>query len=141
MTVLKNFDRNTSAKLYMKDGDVKKTELLEVYNAYAKNFNVMFSRNEHTGAYADKPHQAQRYTYLVYENDSPAAYATLNCKDDILHVREIAYTSPESLRGLLGFFRMFEGQVGEIEFEKLPGLQKKFIRKCYQSGKMVITAT
>ena len=29
----------------------------------------------------------------------------------------------------------------EIEFEKLPGLQKKFIRKCYKSGKMVITAT
>ncbi len=34
------------------------------------------------------------------------------------------------------------GDMGvEIEFEKLPGLQKKFIRKCYQSGKMVITAT
>lgn len=120
MTVLKNFERNTSVKLYMKDGEVKKSELVEVYNAYAKNFNVMFSRNEHTGAYADKPHQAQRYTYLVYENDTPAAYATVSCKDEILHVREIAYTSPESLRGLLGFFRMFEGQVGEIEFEKLP---------------------
>lgn len=34
------------------------------------------------------------------------------------------------------------GDMGvEIEFEKLPGLQKKFIRKCYHSGKMVITAT
>ena len=34
------------------------------------------------------------------------------------------------------------GDMGvEIEFERLPGLQKKFIRKCYQSGKMVITAT
>lgn len=34
------------------------------------------------------------------------------------------------------------GDMGvEIEFEKLPGLQKKFIRKCYRSGKMVITAT
>ncbi|HBL83220.1 MAG TPA: pyruvate kinase [Clostridiales bacterium] len=34
------------------------------------------------------------------------------------------------------------GDMGvEIEFEKLPGLQKKFIRKCYQAGKMVITAT
>ena len=34
------------------------------------------------------------------------------------------------------------GDMGvEIEFEKLPGLQKKFIRKCYKSGKMVITAT
>lgn len=34
------------------------------------------------------------------------------------------------------------GDMGvEIAYEKLPGLQKKFIRKCYQSGKMVITAT
>ena len=34
------------------------------------------------------------------------------------------------------------GDMGvEIEFERLPGLQKKFIRKCYRSGKMVITAT
>ena len=34
------------------------------------------------------------------------------------------------------------GDMGvEVAFEKLPGLQKKFIRKCYKSGKMVITAT
>ena len=34
------------------------------------------------------------------------------------------------------------GDMGvEVEYEKLPGLQKRFIRKCYQSGKMVITAT
>lgn len=34
------------------------------------------------------------------------------------------------------------GDMGvEVAFEKLPGLQKKFIRKCYLAGKMVITAT
>ena len=34
------------------------------------------------------------------------------------------------------------GDMGvEIAFEKLPGIQKKFIRKCYHAGKMVITAT
>ena len=34
------------------------------------------------------------------------------------------------------------GDMGvEIDFEKLPGIQKKFIRKCYKAGKMVITAT
>ena len=34
------------------------------------------------------------------------------------------------------------GDMGvEVDFEKLPGIQKRFIRKCYQSGKMVITAT
>ncbi len=34
------------------------------------------------------------------------------------------------------------GDMGvEVEFERLPGIQKQFIRKCYCSGKMVITAT
>jgi len=34
------------------------------------------------------------------------------------------------------------GDMGvEIAYERLPGLQKRFIRRCYQSGKMVITAT
>ena len=34
------------------------------------------------------------------------------------------------------------GDMGvEVAYELLPGLQKKFIRKCYKSGKMVITAT
>jgi pyruvate kinase len=29
----------------------------------------------------------------------------------------------------------------EVDYERLPGLQKRFIRRCYQSGKIVITAT
>lgn len=34
------------------------------------------------------------------------------------------------------------GDMGvEIEFEKLPGIQKRFIRRCFSAGKMVITAT
>jgi pyruvate kinase len=34
------------------------------------------------------------------------------------------------------------GDMGvEIEFEKLPGIQKRCIRACYSAGKMVITAT
>lgn len=34
------------------------------------------------------------------------------------------------------------GDMGvEVEYERLPGIQKRFIRSCYQSGKMVITAT
>lgn len=34
------------------------------------------------------------------------------------------------------------GDMGvEVEYERLPGLQKRFIRSCYRAGKMVITAT
>ncbi len=34
------------------------------------------------------------------------------------------------------------GDMGvEVDYEKLPGIQKRFIAKCYQAGKTVITAT
>lgn len=34
------------------------------------------------------------------------------------------------------------GDMGvEVDYERLPGLQKRFIKQCYQHGKMVITAT
>ena len=57
----------------------------------------------------------------------------------------------ENIEGVNNFDKILEhsdgimvarGDMGvEVEFERLPGLQKRFIRKCYQSGKMVITAT
>lgn len=57
----------------------------------------------------------------------------------------------ENIEGVNNFDKILEhsdgimvarGDMGvEVAFERLPGLQKRFIRKCYQSGKMVITAT
>ena len=57
----------------------------------------------------------------------------------------------ENMEGIVNFdailrhsdgIMVARGDMGvEVEFERLPGLQKKFIRKCYLSGKMVITAT
>ena len=57
----------------------------------------------------------------------------------------------ENLEGVDNFGEILErsdgimvarGDMGvEVAFERLPGLQKRFIKECYQSGKMVITAT
>lgn len=57
----------------------------------------------------------------------------------------------ENIEGIENFDEILENSDGimiargdmgvEIEYERLPGLQKKFIRKCYRAGKMVITAT
>ena len=57
----------------------------------------------------------------------------------------------ENMQGVENFDEILEvsdgimvarGDMGvEVDFEKLPGIQKQFIRKCYQSGKIVITAT
>ncbi|MFI3142258.1 MAG: pyruvate kinase [Clostridia bacterium] len=57
----------------------------------------------------------------------------------------------ENMEGIDNFDEILEhsdgimvarGDMGvEIEFERLPGIQKRFIKKCYQAGKIVITAT
>ncbi len=57
----------------------------------------------------------------------------------------------ENLEGVNNFEEILEhsdgimvarGDMGvEVAFERLPGIQKRFIRACYRSGKMVITAT
>ncbi|MBQ3053385.1 MAG: pyruvate kinase [Clostridia bacterium] len=69
-----------------------------------------------------------------------------NGNDDIKIISKI-----ENAEGINNFDQILDfsdgimiarGDMGvEVEFEKLPGLQKKFIKKCYYSGKMVITAT
>ncbi len=57
----------------------------------------------------------------------------------------------ESTQGIENFEKILDvsdgimvarGDMGvEVAYEKLPGIQKKFIRRCVQSGKIVITAT
>ncbi|TDP59864.1 pyruvate kinase [Aminicella lysinilytica] len=48
----------------------------------------------------------------------------------------------EEILSLADGIMIARGDMGvELAFEKLPGIQKKFIRRCVQSGKTVITAT
>ncbi|MCI8609390.1 MAG: pyruvate kinase [Firmicutes bacterium] len=57
----------------------------------------------------------------------------------------------ENLEGIENFEEILElsdgimvarGDMGvEVEFERLPGIQKRFIKRCQQSGKIAITAT
>lgn len=96
------------------------------------------------------------------ENDVDFIAASfVRSKDDVIAVRKFLdyngghnvkiiskienYEGIENFDEILHFsdgIMVARGDMGvEVEFERLPGLQKKFIKKCYQSGKMVITAT
>ena len=48
----------------------------------------------------------------------------------------------EEILSLSDGIMVARGDMGvEVEFERLPGIQKRFIKRCQQSGKIVITAT
>lgn len=96
------------------------------------------------------------------ENDVDFIAASfVRCADDVRSLRKFLdyhgghdikiISKIENSEGVQNFDDILENSDGimvargdmgvEIAFERLPGIQKKFIRKCYQAGKMVITAT
>lgn len=89
------------------------------------------------------------------------AASFVRCKEDVISLRKfVDYNGGHGIRiiskiengeGIENFDEILSNSDGimiargdmgvEVEFERLPGLQKRFIRKCYKAGKMVITAT
>lgn len=89
------------------------------------------------------------------------AASFVRSKEDVIELRKFMdyhgghdiriISKIENLEGVANFDEILDhsdgimvarGDMGvEVEFERLPGLQKRFIRKCYRAGKMVITAT
>lgn len=99
---------------------------------------------------------------FAIENDVDFISASfVRKKEDVISLREFLNDNGgynikiiakiENLEGIENFDEILyhsngimvaRGDMGvEVEYERLPGLQKKFIKRCYQSGKMVITAT
>ncbi len=89
------------------------------------------------------------------------AASFVRCKEDVIDLRKFLdyhgghnikiISKIENIEGINNFddilkhsdgIMVARGDMGvEVAFERLPGIQKRFIRKCYRSGKMVITAT
>ncbi len=89
------------------------------------------------------------------------AASFVRSKEDVINIRNFLdyhggynikiISKIENIEGVKNFDEILDNSDGimvargdmgvEIEFERLPGLQKKFIKKCYSQGKMVITAT
>lgn len=89
------------------------------------------------------------------------AASFVRSKDDVITLRKFLdyngghdikiISKIENMQGIENFDEILtvsdgimiaRGDMGvEVPFEKLPGLQKRFIRRCYKAGKMVITAT
>ena len=99
--------------------------------------------------------------FAIREDVDFIAASFVRCKDNVVELRRFLdyhgghsikiIAKIENMEGVENFEEILSvsdgimvarGDMGvEIEFERLPGLQKRFIRRCYSSGKMVITAT
>lgn len=96
------------------------------------------------------------------ENDVDFIAASfVRCKEDIIELRNFVnyygghdikiIAKIENNEGVEKFDEILKysdgimvarGDMGvEVDYERLPGIQKKFIQKCYSEGKIVITAT
>jgi len=121
-SALETFERSTSAKLYTGDKSML-SEILAIYTDYSKRYNMMFTRSAKSRSYSDNPYESQKWTYVWYDKAGKASsYATVQLDEDEgrLTVRELCYTNKEGLYGILGFLRMFDGQVHEYLFKDLP---------------------
>ena len=98
-------------------------ELAAVYNRFAEKRNIMFRRAAET-AYMGAGNQSAEVYLLCGDTGEGEGYVVLDREQYYhvnrmvsvnLHVRELCFTSPEALLKLLGFLRMYEGQMDSIK--------------------------
>lgn len=124
LSALEHIPRCSELKL------LNSSQLLEdalcVYERFSESRNILF-RRYNSRHYSLQPHKENRYTYLWYDGSGhPAGYVTLSTEKYFkvnrmegvcLHVHELVYTSPKSLRALLGFLRMYDGELERVRLE------------------------
>ena len=113
----------------------------------------------------DMPHMSEQdksdILFGIEQDVDFVAASFVRCGEDVINMRKfLDYHGGHAIRiiskienneGVENFDRILSlsdgimvarGDMGvEIPFERLPGLQKRFITECYKAGKMVITAT
>lgn len=97
-------------------------DAVKVYNEFSETRNIMFPRYG-TWRFPTEPNNGEQI-YLRYRDGKPVAYVKLSQEQffDVnkmtsiaLHIHEIAFTTPESLKDVFGFIRMFEGEDNTVK--------------------------
>lgn len=152
------------------DGKVSlEVEKVDADNVYCRVVNGGIIRSNKginiPGSHFDSPYLSENdkkdLLFGIENNIDFVAASFVRTKEDVVTLRkfidyngghEIKIISKiESLEGVENFEEILKLSDGimvargdmavEVPYEKLPGLQKKFIKRCYKTGKMVITAT
>lgn len=101
----------------------KYSDLVKIYDKFSVGRNLLLPRNDPKYYLNDK-----RTVYVCYDGEEPIAYIIYSSAqklivnhlaEGLLTVHELAYTSPEALREIFSFLRMFEGEFDDIEFSNI----------------------
>lgn len=111
---LSGIKRNSEVTLF--EGE-NADELLDIYNRCAEKHNLCFRRTN-LNDFSSEPYKSQEFTYIWRKN----SFVRFNVdrEKSLIIVKEIYFDSCDSLLGILGFLRNYEGNQNAVSFEKLP---------------------
>lgn len=122
MSSISDIERNHNLKPL--DSEDRLNDVISLYNEFGNRKNIMFPRHD-GGMYNLDPSTGKYSTYIWYDDSGkPASYITLKVENEYvvnhmrsinLVVNEMVFTSPDSLRALFGFMRMYEGQNDSVK--------------------------
>lgn len=105
------------------DGESRLSDIISVYEKFGERKNIMF-RRYNAGRFPLKPSN-DRTAYIYYnESGSPEGYVITGIENYYyvnrmvsvnLHVHELVFNSPAALYAILGFLRMYEGELDTIK--------------------------
>ncbi len=97
------------------------SELIRLYNGIAKSSDLLVVREDGKDFFHE-PFSKCEYTYMYKKNGEGRGFVSfkIDRSQSLLSVNEIYFYDSEALLGLLGFLRVYEGNLKYIEFSRLP---------------------
>lgn len=116
-TVMSNIERCFDVELVTPDNVSK---LITLYNDIAKSTNLLVVRRE-SKDFFHKPYTECEYTYMYKKDGAERGFISykIDRPTSRIVVNELYFYDKEALLGLLGFLRVYEGNLKYIEFAKL----------------------
>lgn len=115
--VMSNIERYFDVELVTPDNV---SRLIKLYNDIAKSTNLLVVR-EDSKDFFHKPYTDCEYTYMYKKDGAERGFISykIDRPTSRIVVNELYFYDKEALLGLLGFLRVYEGNLKYIEFTKL----------------------
>ena len=119
MHSLAHFER--SMDFVLMEREEQRQDVKAAYLRFAADINGMLYPDDRLllSHGSCEPYLTGKNTYIGYEKGEPSCYLTFECRLPEIEVHELAYTSPSSLRAMLGFLRTYDAQADTVKFHRI----------------------